>query len=147
MAVVKYQSVGEIESLIAAFESWTLPRSEWDHRAHLTVALWYLTRYSEAEATNLIRDRIQHYNKVNGIQTTNDSGYHETITLFWIRIISRYLSIAGEDSSIVDIVNEFIKNYGKKSLPLQYYSRDRLMSWQARISWIEPNLKSLDEQG
>ena len=107
---MKYQSVGEIESLIAAFESCTLPRSEWDHHAHLTVTLWYLTRYSEAEATNLIRDRIQHYNKVNGIQTTNDSGYHETITLFWIRIISRYLSIAGKDFSIVDIVNEFIKN-------------------------------------
>jgi len=144
MAVVKYQTVGEIESLIAAFENCTLPRDEWNHHAHLTVALWYLTRYSEAEATNIIRDRIQHYNKVNGIQTTKDSGYHETITLFWIRIISRYLSIAGEDSSIVDIVNEFIKIYGEKSLPLQYYSRDRLMSWQARISWIEPNLKPLD---
>ncbi|MBD2742292.1 hypothetical protein [Coleofasciculus sp. FACHB-1120] len=144
MAVVKYQSVGEIENLIAAFENCTLPRSEWDHHAHLTVAVWYLTRYSEAEATNCIRDRIQHYNKVNGIQTTNDRGYHETITLFWIRIISRYLSIAGKDFSIVDIANAFIKIYGKKSFPLQYYSRDRLMSWQARITWLEPDLKPLD---
>nr|WP_242030389.1 MULTISPECIES: hypothetical protein [unclassified Coleofasciculus] len=121
-----------------------MPRDEWNHRAHLTVAVWYLTRYSEAEATKKVCDRIQRYNQVNGIQTTNDSGYHETITLFWIRIISRYLSIAGKNFSIVDITNEFIKNYGKKSFPLQYYSRDRLMSWQARISWIEPDLKPLD---
>ncbi len=147
MAVVKYQTVGEIESLIAAFENCTLPRDEWNHHAHLTVALWYLTRYSEAEATNCIRDRIQHYNKVSGIQTSNDSGYHETITIFWIRIIGRYLPIARQDFSIVDIANECIKNYGDKSFPLQYYSRDRLMSWQARISWLEPDLKPLDEQG
>ncbi|MBD1880745.1 hypothetical protein [Coleofasciculus sp. FACHB-T130] len=144
MVVVKYQTVDEIENLIAAFKNCTLPRDEWNHHAHLTVAVWYLTRYSKAEATNCIRDRIQHYNKVNGIQTTNDSGYHETITLFWIRLISRYLSIAGKDFSIVDIVNEFIKIYGNKSFPLQYYSRDRLMSWQARISWTEPDLKPLD---
>lgn len=144
---MKYQTVGEIESLIAAFKNCTLPRDEWNHHAHLTVALWYLTRYSEAEATNCIRDRIQHYNKANGIQTTNDSGYHETITLFWIRIVHCYLSLVEKDLSILDIANQLIDNYGEKSFPLQYYSRDRLMSWQARISWLEPDLKPLGEQG
>lgn len=144
MAVVKYQSVGEIESLIAAFENCTLPRNEWNHHAHLTVALWYLTRYSEAEATNLIRDRIQRYNSANGIKTTKDSGYHETMTLFWIRIVSRYLSVAARTRSIVYLANELIDSYGDKNLPLTYYKRDRLMSSDARNSWIEPDLKPMD---
>jgi hypothetical protein len=141
---VKYQSVSEIKSLIAAFENCTLPRDEWDHHAHLTVALWYLTRYSEAEATNLIRDRIQHYNSANGIKTTKDSGYHETMTLFWIRIVSHYLSVADRTRSIVYLANELIDSYGDKNLPLTYYSRDRLMSWEARNSWVEPDLKPMD---
>ncbi|MEP0857117.1 hypothetical protein [Trichocoleus sp. DQ-U1] len=141
---MKYQSVGEIESLIAAFENCTLPRDEWNHRAHLTVALWYLTRYSKAEATNCIRDRIQRYNLANGIKTTKNSGYHETMTLFWIRIVSHYLSVADRTRSIVYLANELIDSYADKNLPLTYYNRDRLMSWQARITWLEPDLKPLD---
>ncbi|MBD1900944.1 hypothetical protein H6F83_13500 [Coleofasciculus sp. FACHB-125] len=144
MAVVKYQTVDEIENLIAAFKNCTLPRDEWNHHAHLTVAVWYLTRYSEAEATNCIRDRIQRYNLANGIKTTKNSGYHETMTLFWIRIVSHYLSVADRTRSIVYLANELIDSYADKNLPLTYYNRDRLMSWQARISWTEPDLKPLD---
>jgi len=141
---VKYQLVGEIESLIAAFESCTLPRSEWNHHAHLIVALWYLTRYSDAEAVNKVRSRIQSYNSANGIETTIDSGYHETITLFWIKLVRRYLSSTERSNSILDIANKLINIYGDKCLPLQYYSRDRLMSWEARISWVEPDLQHLE---
>ncbi|MEP0793780.1 hypothetical protein NDI44_04525 [Trichocoleus sp. DQ-A3] len=141
---MKYQTVDEIENLIAAFKNCTLPRDEWNHHAHLTVAVWYLTRYSEAEATNCIRDRIQRYNLANGIKTTKNSGYHETMTLFWIRIVSHYLSVADRTRSIVYLANELIDSYADKNLPLTYYNRDRLMSWQARISWTEPDLKPLD---
>lgn len=138
---MKYQSVSEIESLIAAFESCTLPRSEWNHHAHLIVALWYLTRYEEAEAVNKVRSRIQFYNSANSIKTTLDSGYHETITIFWLKVVSRYLLYAPEQISILDIANKLIDIYGDNGLPLQYYSRDRLMSWEARISWVEPDLQ------
>lgn len=141
---MKYQRVSEIESLIAAFESCTLPRSEWNHYAHLIVALWYLTRYEEAEAVNKVRDRIQFYNSAKGIKTTIDSGYHETITVFWLKVVSRYLLLAPEQNSILDIANKLIDIYGDKCLPLQYYSRDRLMSWEARISWVEPDLQVIE---
>lgn len=140
----KYWTLGEIEGLIQAFENCTLPRSEWTHQAHLIVALWYLTHYSELEATNCIRVRIQHYNLNIGIKTTIDSGYHETLTLFWVRIVCLYLATEGANSSLVDLANNLIQHCGKPSLPLEYYSRDRLMSWEARNSWVEPDLKSLD---
>ena len=139
-----YKSFEEIENLVGAFEDCTLPRCEWTHRAHLTVALWYLTHYSQLEATNCIRDRIQRYNLAIGIKTTQDSGYHETITLFWVRIVLRYLSAENANCSIVELAKGLIHSYGNTRLPLEYYSRDLLMSPEARISWIEPDLKPLE---
>lgn len=46
----KYQTTEEINNLITSFEDCTLPRCQWTHAAHLTVALWYLTQYEVKEA-------------------------------------------------------------------------------------------------
>lgn len=141
---VPYRTRDEIERLIKEFESCTLPREEWTHAAHLLVGLWYLTRYEKLEATNLIRRNIQKYNLAHGIATTKTSGYHETITLFYIHLVSRYLCEASKTSSIVLLFDGLIDSYGDRSLPLRYYSKERLMSWEARTRWVEPDLKPLD---
>lgn len=138
-----FQTPEEIERLVAAFESCTLPREEWNHRAHLTVGLWYLVRHDKAQATNLIRESIQKYNHACGIVQNKDSGYHETITLFYVWLVSKYLS-GTTHSSIVGLVNGLLNTYGQKQLPLEYYSKELLMSWEARTGWVEPNLKPLD---
>jgi hypothetical protein len=134
----------EIEHLISAFESCSLPRESWNHQAHLTVGLWYLVRHEKREATALIRRNIQKYNRAHGIVKTKTSGYHETITLFFIRVVSKYLSEACTNNSIVELLNGLIDSYGDKNLPLVYYSKERLMSCEARTRWLEPDLKSLD---
>lgn len=139
----KYTSLNEIEILIKAFEAGTLSRSEWTHPAHLTVALWYLTHYPKSEATNRIRNNIQRYNLAKGIQTTQDSGYHETITLFWIQLIHQYLSAVPPTFPLLNLTNNLIQNYGNPRFPFEYYSRDLLMSWEARKNWVEPDLKPL----
>lgn len=36
-----------------------------------------------------------------------------------------------------------MQQFSNPKLPLQYYSLDRLMSWQARTTWIEPDLSPL----
>ena len=141
---VKSWTSEEIVSLIKAFENCTLPQGEWTHQAHLIVALWYLTHYPQLEATAYIREGIQNYNNVIGIKTTKDSGYHETLTIFWIKIVSQYLINKSKSSSFVDLVNGLIQDCNSPDLPLEYYSKNRLMSWQTRQSWIEPDLESLD---
>lgn len=138
-----FNTAAEIEAIVGKFENCTLPRADWNHGAHLTVALWYLTRFSEKEATDIIRDRIKKYNAANGIITTKTSGYHETMTLFWIKIVGKYLSATPANSSIVELANGLVATWGKSSLPLEYYGRDRLMSWQARTNWVEPDLKPI----
>jgi hypothetical protein len=141
---VSYRTRGEIENLISAFESCTLPRESWSHHAHLTVGLWYLVRHDKAEATKLIRRNIQKYNRAHGIVTTKTSGYHETITLFFIRVVSKYLYEASANNSIIELLNGLIDSYGDRNLPLAYYSKERLMSCEARARWLEPDLKPLD---
>lgn len=134
----------KIDRLIQAFKTCTLPRSEWTHQAHLIVALWHLTHYSQQEATNIIRDCIQKYNQAIGVKTTKNSGYHETITLFWVQMVLQYLLANGANRSIAEIANSITQIYGNSYLTLEYYTIDLLMSQKARQSWIEPNLKPLE---
>ena len=44
--IATYRTLSEIENLIRAFKECTLPRRDWTHQDHLTVALWYLFRLS-----------------------------------------------------------------------------------------------------
>ncbi|OZH51357.1 hypothetical protein AFK68_31450 [Hydrocoleum sp. CS-953] len=83
----------ELENLVREFNNCTLARHNWTHAAHLIIALWYLTNYSESEAINNIRDRIKKYNASLGIPMTKNSGYHETITMFWVKIVQQYVAI------------------------------------------------------
>jgi hypothetical protein len=146
-----YRTLDEIKNLVRSFEKCTLPRNEWTHQAHLIVALWYLTRYPEAEVVELVRDtpegtlrdRIQKYNATQGIHTTQYSGYNETITLFWIQIVRNFLAAEGVNFPLVHLANYLLLSYGDKNLPFEYYSRQLLMSWEARKHWVEPDLKPL----
>lgn len=137
-----YQTPDEIEDLVRGFETCTLPHSAWTHRAHLTVALWYLAQGSEAEASSRMRDGLHRLNQSHGVPTTKERGYHETITLFWLRLIGRDVAKAA-GGSIVEIANGIIHRYANSRLPFEYYSRDLLMSWEARMRWVEPDLKPL----
>ncbi|WP_256678125.1 hypothetical protein [Fischerella major] len=140
----KYQTVTQIENLITAFKNCTLPCCKWNHTAHLTVALYYLIHYGEKQASNHLRQAIQNYNAAIGIQTSKNSGYHETLTRFWIHMVRHYLSVNQKQASLLQLTNGLIDSYGNKHLPLQYYSRDLLMSWEARNHWVEPDLRHLD---
>jgi hypothetical protein len=141
---VSYRSSEEVLRLVRGFEACTLPRAEWTHQAHLVVALWYLVRHEERAATRLIRDGIRRYNKACGIEQTKTGGYHETITLFYIRVIRKFLSAANPDCTLKMLANSLINLCGDKNMPLEYYSRERLMSGQARTRWLEPDLKALE---
>jgi hypothetical protein len=135
----------EIHSLVGEFEACTLPRVRWTHAAHLTVALWYLLQTDVEQATGLIRSGIQKYNQACGVEMTKTSGYHETITLFSIWAIRKYIRSVELPGSIEEIAKGLLASaYGDKNLPLQYYTRERLMSWEARSGWAEPDIKPLE---
>ena len=61
--------------------------------------------------------------------------YHETITVLWMRLLEDVRARARRASW------PRLRAYpalADKDLPLQYYSRDRLFSDEARAAWVEP---------
>lgn len=137
-----YSSEAEISSIVAAFEDCTLPRDRWTHAAHLTIALWYLTQ-NPSNAVNLIRNHIQQYNLAHSIESTPTAGYHETITLFWIYTIQKFLLSVDSSNSFLDLTNQLVNHYADPNYLFEYYSSAHLFSPQARFIWTEPNLKPL----
>lgn len=138
-----YRNAAEVLALVRDFRFCTLPREQWTHRAHLTVALWHQLRYPWPEAVKRMRDGIKRYNRAHAIIQTKESGYHETITLFWMCMVREYLSGLPFRCTLAALANGLSERYMDKNLPLKYYSRDRLMSWEARENWLEPDLKSM----
>jgi hypothetical protein len=139
-----FRTTGEILSLVRRFEDCTLPREEWTHAAHLTVALWHLLQFDWPEAVARVRARIKRYNAARGIPTTPTGGYHETLTLFWLRAVDAYLQAErNEARALVHLANELAATHDK-GLPLTHYTRDLLFSPEARARWVEPDLKPLE---
>jgi hypothetical protein len=127
----------EIESLVRTFEAGTLPKPEWTHRAHLTVALWYLRRHPRAEATRRIRDGIKSYNARHG----NAAGYHETITLAWVALVDRFLDEHDHGQPLSTLAGSLLVAIGDKDHLLAYYSEKALKSEEARRGWVPPDLR------
>jgi len=141
----RYARLGEIVRLIERFEDGSLPRDQWNHAAHLTVALWYLLAEDEATATQKMIDGIRAYNHANGIRQTRSGGYHETITLFWLAIAGRYARQVARATGALDAINDFVERYAARpGLILEHYSKKRIGSWQARQFWVEPDLRPLE---
>lgn len=141
-----YKDTSEITSIVDRFRDLSLPASEWTHEAHLTVALWFLRYHTVDEATCFLRSGIITYNKASGGENTPVRGYHETMTLFWIKAIHAYV-LRNAQLDVLTLVNGFLKSpYAAKDHPFTFYTRDLILSTRARAFWIDPDLRSLEEQ-
>jgi hypothetical protein len=110
----------------------------------MRVGLWHLLRYSPEDALDRLRDGIRRYNVACGVANTETSGYHESITRFYVELIARFVAAADRTRSVDDLADELVQDFGDRELPLQYWSRERLMSPSARRGWVEPDLRPLD---
>ena len=126
-SIVKdYKTEEDIANLIEGFKSRTLPAAHWTHEAHLITGLWFNYNYSDLEAICFLRSGIISYNISSGGENTPEKGYHETLTLFWCRIlnnfvkkneVSRWLNYAINSSR----VNGHRKNFHLSTIPGKYY--------------------------
>jgi hypothetical protein len=133
----------QTDRLAAAFCDCSLPKALWTHEAHLRVGLWHLLRHSPDEALVRLRDGICRYNVACGVANTETSGYHESITRFYVRLIARFVAGADRDRPMDDLADELVRDYGDRELPLLHWSKERLMSPEARQGWVEPDLAPL----
>lgn len=129
----------ELEDLISAFDQARIPRPFWTHREHLAVATLYVLRQRSLDE---IRSGIQRLNEVNGVPHTPSGGYHETITVAWMKLIFDWIKQNPGETQLM-AVNRVLESFGDRDFLFAYYSRERLMSVEARFGWVEPDLKEL----
>lgn len=129
-------------SLIKAFEDRTIPKSEWNHAAHLAVGLYYCRTLPFTVAKNVMRDGIYWLNDRHGTPNTDTTGYHETLTVFWLKRIWNFLDEQEDVRNLPTLFTELIKKLCDPDLPLQYYSRERLFSAAARRDYLPPDIRS-----
>jgi hypothetical protein len=134
-----------VEKLVAQFIARTLPKAQWTHQAHLCAGLWHVVHHGADDAMSLLRTRIRAYNESVDTQNTETSGYHETITRFYVIVIEKFLLEADRTLPFEDLATQLITRYGHRELPLRYYSRNRLFSVTARLNWVEPDLQSIHQ--
>jgi hypothetical protein len=134
----------EIEEFIAAFESGTLPKARWTHGAHLLTGAWYVHLLGEAAATDRMRACVRRYNEAVGGQNTDTSGYHETITVAWIKLLARLLR-ESEPIGRAEFARLAVRRFeADRDIMRRYYDFDLVKSLEARKEWVPPTLAPLD---
>ncbi len=135
----RYKDEIEIYGLLRSFEGATVSRDAWKHAEHLVVALCYLEEYDLATATDKMRSGIMNLlTKGFGVDLEKEMPYHETLTVFWMRTVYAY-SLMHKEKTMVEKANGLIESFDKDH-PLNFYTRDRLFSAEARGAFAEPDL-------
>ena len=134
-----FKNTLEVIELVEAFEQCKLTKSEWTHAAHLTVGLYYCLRFPFGKAINIMRDGITWLNDSHGLPNTDNSGYHETLTVFWMITIKQFTETS-KCVNLADLANQLVTTFSDTDLPLRYYSVELLFSTAARRHHVPPDL-------
>jgi len=135
-------SHAEVASFIERFERGKVTKAEWTHQAHLVAGYWYVTRLGPEQAIEEMRARIRFHNESVGTANTDSSGYHESITRLYVHGIAAFRA-QQPAANLESGLNALLASpMNSSSWPLQYYSRERLFSVEARRGWLEPDLQS-----
>jgi hypothetical protein len=133
-----------LSQFLECFERGTWPKAEWNHAAHVAVAGCYLLQYPEGEAANRARRGIRHYNQCTGGINSDNSGYHETLTLFWLAVVKARLRQMEPSGARIDAVRMLVAEFApRRDMFREYYSFDVVRSVEARRSWMPPDAKPL----
>lgn len=132
---------GDAEFL-AEFEACRWPLDQWRHRDHVRLAYLYLRAHPFDEAARRIRAGIKAHNAAHGIPDLPTSGYHETMTIAWLRLVDLVLAEYGPEATGDAFCDAHPELSQKKTLRL-FYSKELFMSARAKVELVEPDLAPL----
>ena len=115
---------------------------DFHHVSHLHVAWAYL---AESSSVQQAASKMCHTLRRVAADAGKPDKFHQTITLFWLHLLS-HIYAAHRGKPLEDVVHANPQLL-EKNFPLTYYSGERLFSEEARISWVEPDLKPLSIDG
>jgi hypothetical protein len=127
----------EILTLVDRLERCLLPKEQFHHRDHLTVAVVYLYAADLETAIDRMRATLKRFathHHVSGL-------YHETLTRFWLQEVETRLD---RQLCLEESVRSIREQLNDKNLVFAYYSRERINSQQAKEKWLPPDLKEIN---
>lgn len=133
------------DPFLQAFETCSIPLESWSHRCHVRMAYLYLSRHGYDDGLRRIRDGINALNDSHGDKIPKDQvdrGYHETLTVAWARIIAAVIRHWGAGADFEAFAAEHPHLLSKR-LTRVFYSRARMMTWDAKRAFVEPDLLPL----
>ena len=128
-------------NIVELFNQSKLPKPEWTHEAHLLVGIWYLKTYNFEDAICRLREKIILLNLFHGTVNHQSSGYHETLTLFWLKIIQIYININAENGIEELSANFLSSRLSDRELPFLFYDKDELLSPSCRAVYKEAQVE------
>jgi hypothetical protein len=124
--------------LLNAFHRGSLPSGEIRHRGHLRLTWLILNRHPVDEAATIIAREIRRLATSQGAA----SRYHDTLTRFWVRLVSHAMNEAEDAKNIDKLIEEF-PFLTDKNLPYRHWKRETFDSAGARAGWVEPDIAPL----
>jgi hypothetical protein len=133
------------KELLRRFEARTLPFEEWTHRCHVKVAYLYLKRHPFKEALVRMRVGVKAYNAANKVPDGPLSGYNETTTCAFMRLIAATMSVYGRmfPTATADKFCETHPQLMTHYVLRLFYSPKRRMDPRAKTHFVEPDLAPL----
>ncbi len=135
------------EELQTQFENMTLPFELWNHRMHVRIAYIYSNSLTYSEALAKLRGGIKAYNKKNNVKESQTTGYSETMTVAFLRLIRSTMDAyekifpANDSEMFCDRHPHLLA----KTILRAFYSPERRGLPEAKTQFVEPDLSSLPE--
>ena len=121
----------EILTVVRKLEQCVFAPSEFHHRDHLAVCVFYLYGGDLETAMDRMRASLLRFTAHHNVK-----GYHETITRFWMRLVEQRLD---RRLCLGQAVRQIQEELEDKGIINRYYSKERLHSLEAKESWMEPD--------
>lgn len=116
-----YSSEDEIENVVRGFETCQTDKSEFKHRQHLTVAVWYLQTLDTKAAVERMRTSLLRFVDHHGVPREK---YSEEVTVFWIELIRQKLNELGGDLSLVEKCNRVVEEFNSPARTPAFRAED-----------------------
>lgn len=137
---MQFKSEAQISRLTQGFINRSLPKEAWTYSSFCAAAIYIHLRRPELSLYRDFPDLIMAYNNAVGIENSDVSGYHETMTQFFIQTLRWFLDGPAKHLSPLEAVNGFLNSdYGKRDYPLKWYTKKRLFSPLARRCFLPPD--------
>ncbi len=132
------------DKIIEGFNRSDLNHAQWTHQAHLVIAIYKVRTHIPENIIPVVRKKIMKLNDFHGTPNTDDFGYHETMTQFWLHTAFLFFT-QNQGQNENQLIDQFISSeQGKKDHPLNFYSKKLLFSTDARHYYVHPDLKPLE---